>query len=88
MLLLFIIFDGSQPKHAASALDIASVRCSCLSDWLLLQLYALPLSETQAVRNLDDMETMSIPQKYRQIMTFYKYYSGEKVAPIPTIFSK
>lgn len=42
----------------------------------------------QAVRNLDDMETMSIPQKYRQIMTFYKYYSGEKVAPIPTIFSE
>jgi hypothetical protein len=42
----------------------------------------------QAVRNLDDMETMSIPQKYRQIMTFYKYYSGEKAAPIPTIFSE
>jgi hypothetical protein len=34
------------------------------------------------------METMSIPQKYRQIMTFWKYYSGEKVAPIPTIFSE
>jgi hypothetical protein len=42
----------------------------------------------QAVRNLDDMETMSIPLKYRKIMTFYKYYSGEKVAPIPTIFSE
>lgn len=40
------------------------------------------------MRNLDDMETMSIPLKYRQIMTFWKYYSGEKVAPIPTIFSE
>eukprot|EP00775_Hariotina_reticulata_P008113 gene8113-8307_t len=40
----------------------------------------------QAVRNLDDLETMSVPVKYRQIMTFYKYYKGEKQAPIPTLF--
>ncbi|KAF6255577.1 lariat debranching enzyme, C-terminal domain-containing protein [Scenedesmus sp. NREL 46B-D3] len=40
----------------------------------------------QAVRNLDDLETMSCPVKYRDIMTFYKYYSGEKLAPVPTLF--
>jgi lariat debranching enzyme len=34
------------------------------------------------------METMSIPVKFRDIMTFYKYYSGEKVAPVPTLFSE
>lgn len=42
----------------------------------------------QAMRNLDDMETMACPPKYRQMGTFYKYYSGEKVAPYPTLFSK
>jgi lariat debranching enzyme len=40
----------------------------------------------QAMRNLDDMETMACPPKYRQMGTFYKYYSGEKVAPYPTLF--
>jgi lariat debranching enzyme len=40
------------------------------------------------VRNLDDLETMSCPVKYRDIMTFYKYYSGEKQAPVPTLFSE
>jgi len=44
-------------------------------------------SRSQAVRNLDDLETMAVPLKYRMIMNFYKYYSGELVAPIPTIFS-
>lgn len=42
----------------------------------------------QAVRNLDDLETMSVPPKYRSMMTFWKYYSGQKVAPVPTIFSE
>lgn len=42
----------------------------------------------QAVRNLDDLETMACPPKYRSMQSFYKYYSGEKVAPYPTIFSK
>ncbi|KAF8060563.1 DBR1 [Scenedesmus sp. PABB004] len=40
----------------------------------------------QAVRNLDDLETMSVPVKYRQLMTFWKYYSGAAVAPVPTLF--
>ena len=40
----------------------------------------------QAVRNLDDLECMSVPDKYKTMGTFYKYYSGEKTAPVPTIF--
>ncbi|GLI69873.1 hypothetical protein VaNZ11_014590 [Volvox africanus] len=40
----------------------------------------------QAVRNLDDLETMACPPKYRSMQTFYKYYSGERVAPFPTVF--
>ncbi|KAL5006185.1 hypothetical protein ScPMuIL_017343 [Solemya velum] len=40
----------------------------------------------QAVRNLSDMECMAVPKKYQKMNTFYKYYSGEKTAPILTIF--
>lgn len=40
----------------------------------------------QATRNLEDLQTMAVPQKYLDMCTFYKYYSGELVAPIPTIF--
>uniref|UniRef100_A0A8C5QR41 Debranching RNA lariats 1 n=1 Tax=Leptobrachium leishanense TaxID=445787 RepID=A0A8C5QR41_9ANUR len=40
----------------------------------------------QAVRNEGDMQCMAVPPKYRQMQTFYKYYSGEKKAPMLTIF--
>ncbi|XP_041857445.1 lariat debranching enzyme [Melanotaenia boesemani] len=40
----------------------------------------------QAVRNEGDMKCMAVPVKYRMMQTFYKYYSGEKKAPILTIF--
>ena len=40
----------------------------------------------QAVRNLGDLETMSIPPKYREMMTFWRYYRGAAVAPVPTLF--
>lgn len=42
----------------------------------------------QAVRNLDDLECMACPPKYRSMASFYKYYSGENVAPYLTLFSK
>ena len=40
----------------------------------------------QAVRNEDDLSCMAVPPKYRHMQTFYKYYSGEKKAPVLTIF--
>ncbi|CAG4947342.1 unnamed protein product [Parnassius apollo] len=40
----------------------------------------------QSVRNNDDLRAMAVPEKYQNICTFYKYYSGEKEAPILTIF--
>lgn len=40
----------------------------------------------QAVRNEDDLCCMAVPPKYRHMQTFYKYYSGEKKAPVLTIF--
>ncbi|XP_009786406.2 lariat debranching enzyme isoform X2 [Nicotiana sylvestris] len=40
----------------------------------------------QAVRNEKDLESLNAPLKYRSMNSFWKYYSGEKVAPFPTIF--
>ncbi|KAI8426186.1 hypothetical protein MSG28_005120, partial [Choristoneura fumiferana] len=40
----------------------------------------------QSVRNKDDLLSMAVPEKYQNICTFYKYYSGEKQAPVLTIF--
>ncbi|KAJ8668130.1 hypothetical protein QAD02_009793 [Eretmocerus hayati] len=40
----------------------------------------------QATRNLSDLKCMAVPDKYKEMGTFYKYYSGEKVAPVLTIF--
>ncbi|KAJ1945600.1 lariat debranching enzyme [Linderina macrospora] len=40
----------------------------------------------QAVRNVTDLECMSCPDKYKQLGGFYRYYTGERRAPIPTIF--
>ena len=40
----------------------------------------------QAVRFKSDLECMAVPVKFRKLGTFYRYYTGEKVAPVPTIF--
>lgn len=40
----------------------------------------------QAVRNEGDLECMAVPFKYRQMQTFYKYYTGENIAPVLTVF--
>lgn len=40
----------------------------------------------QSVRNKSDMQCMAVPVKYQEMKTFHKYYSGEKVAPILTVF--
>lgn len=40
----------------------------------------------QAVRNENDLESLNVKPKYRTMNSFWKYYSGEKVAPFPTIF--
>ncbi|KAK9368434.1 lariat debranching enzyme, C-terminal domain-containing protein [Lipomyces kononenkoae] len=40
----------------------------------------------QAVRNSRDLKCMAVPAKYQQLGDFHSYYSGQKVAPITTIF--
>uniref|UniRef100_A0A7C8Z2R8 Lariat debranching enzyme C-terminal domain-containing protein n=1 Tax=Opuntia streptacantha TaxID=393608 RepID=A0A7C8Z2R8_OPUST len=40
----------------------------------------------QAVRNQKDLQSLNVKPKYRHMNTFWKYYSGQEVAPIPTVF--
>ncbi|KAG4206204.1 hypothetical protein ERO13_A03G000005v2 [Gossypium hirsutum] len=40
----------------------------------------------QAVRNEKDMDSLNVAPKYREMKSFWKYYSGQEVAPVPTIF--
>ncbi|KIJ61557.1 hypothetical protein HYDPIDRAFT_115714 [Hydnomerulius pinastri MD-312] len=39
----------------------------------------------QAIRNHRDLQCMAVPQKYRQLGDFHKYYTGESTAPVLTI---
>ncbi|CAF0889422.1 unnamed protein product [Didymodactylos carnosus] len=40
----------------------------------------------QAVRNTQDLQSMAVPPKYRSMQDFWRYYNGEKKAPVLTIF--
>ncbi|KAJ3045687.1 lariat debranching enzyme [Rhizophlyctis rosea] len=46
----------------------------------------LVCGDFQSMRNVGDLQSLAAPDKYREMGTFHKYYSGEKKAPIPTIF--
>ncbi|KAJ7471318.1 lariat debranching enzyme, C-terminal domain-containing protein, partial [Mycena galericulata] len=39
----------------------------------------------QAIRNHQDLQCMAVPDKYKQLGGFYKYYTGQKKAPVLTI---
>ena len=38
------------------------------------------------MRNELDLAAMNIKEKYRDIGSFWKYYSGQVAAPVPTLF--
>eukprot|EP00092_Neocalanus_flemingeri_P002869 GFUD01003067.1.p1 GENE.GFUD01003067.1~~GFUD01003067.1.p1 ORF type:complete len:534 (-),score=131.91 GFUD01003067.1:157-1701(-) len=40
----------------------------------------------QSTRNLSDLACMACPDKYKSMCSFYKYYNGEAIAPVLTIF--
>ena len=40
----------------------------------------------QSVRNEHDLLSMAVPDKYRQMCSFWKYYAGVAVAPVLTLF--
>uniref|UniRef100_A0A0E0D5Y8 Lariat debranching enzyme C-terminal domain-containing protein n=1 Tax=Oryza meridionalis TaxID=40149 RepID=A0A0E0D5Y8_9ORYZ len=40
----------------------------------------------QAVRNENDLQCLNVKPRFREMKSFWKYYSGQAVAPYPTIF--
>jgi lariat debranching enzyme len=40
----------------------------------------------QSIRFPSDLACIAVPEKYKQLGTFHRYYTGEKRAPLPTIF--
>jgi len=42
--------------------------------------------DLQCVRTTNDLNSVAVPPKYRKMNSFYQYFTGEKVAPIKTIF--
>ncbi|KHG09875.1 Lariat debranching enzyme -like protein [Gossypium arboreum] len=40
----------------------------------------------QAVRNGKDMDSLNVAPNYREMKSFWKFCSGQEVAPVPTIF--
>src|SRR3989338_11478542 len=42
--------------------------------------------DVQTLRNEHDLSQLACPDKYKEMGTFHKYYSGEKTAPWPTVF--
>ena len=46
----------------------------------------LVCGDFQCCRNTTDLQSVAVPQKYRQLKNFGEYVSGKKVAPVTTIF--
>ncbi|KAF8920817.1 lariat debranching enzyme, C-terminal domain-containing protein [Mucidula mucida] len=45
----------------------------------------LVCGDFEAIRNYRDLQCMAVPDKYKKLQTFHKYYTGEKRAPVLTI---
>ncbi|KAK0702744.1 lariat debranching enzyme, C-terminal domain-containing protein [Lasiosphaeris hirsuta] len=65
----------------------ASLEVECLTKgWALSDLDFLVIcGDFQAIRNQLDLNCMSVPQRYRKMGDFHKYYSGAAQAPVLTL---
>ena len=68
--------------HSSSRTKYLAHRCR-----VCIHATRIRLCVSQAVRNLDDLECLACPPKYRELKSFYKYYTRELKAPYLTIFS-
>lgn len=46
----------------------------------------LVCGDFECVRDIVDLECLAVPQKYRKLNSFHQYVTGEKIAPVTTIF--
>ena len=64
----------------------ASIQKTCeIQSWNGVDLVIIG-GDFQAVRNSFDLNTMSVPHKFRAIGDFHEYYSGKRTAPYLTLF--
>ena len=40
----------------------------------------------QSIRSFEDFDSVAVPSKYKRMNSFHDYFTGKKVAPVPTIF--
>lgn len=40
----------------------------------------------QSIRSFDDFDSVAVPNKYKRMNSFHDYFTGKKVAPVPTVF--
>ena len=57
-----------------------------LPDFFLLNVNIKLLVDFQSIRNQHDLSQISVPDKFKEYGDFHKYYTGEMIAPITTIF--
>ncbi|KAL7319574.1 lariat debranching enzyme, variant 2 [Mucor circinelloides] len=62
------------------SIRLVEQRENCKIDLVLI------CGDFQSLRNEADTECMAVPDKYKELGTFWKYYSGRVQAPYPTIF--
>ncbi|SCV05523.1 LANO_0H09362g1_1 [Lachancea nothofagi CBS 11611] len=60
--------------------SITTQYASKLPDLLII------LGDFQSLRSEEDMASIAVPDKYKKLGDFPKYYNGELKAPLPTIF--
>jgi hypothetical protein len=65
------IYAACREHEAATGLTISFLLCC---------------GDFQSVRNRSDLDSMAVPDKYKVLGDFHKYYSGAAVAPYLTIF--
>ena len=71
--------------HGELDLLYAAVRAAEASAGVKVSLL-ISCGDFQATRNRIDLECLACPPKYRRLNDFYKYYNGDCVAPVTTLF--
>ncbi|KAH7140808.1 lariat debranching enzyme, C-terminal domain-containing protein [Dactylonectria macrodidyma] len=73
--------------HGALDLIYSTLETECGNKgWALSDLDLLIIcGDFESFRNAADLNCMAAPRKYRKLMDFHKYYSGEAVAPVLTL---
>lgn len=77
---LDVIYDAIREAERATTANAKTARGGGPVELLICP------GDFQAVRNEEDLECMAVPDKFKSMNTFWRYYAGEVAAPVPTVF--